>query len=202
MKRLIVTTVGASLLTIASCGVEGKKSKKKTEKTIEIYGEWEQDCKSFDFAGLSHYADQVKFNPVSEFEQKTRIYDNSKCEDGLAELTVRGDFEILGEAKGVEGARNINFTIKEARFKPQDDKAVDALNTLKYCGFENWKKNQSKDILNRNCKGAKYSDGMVIFDIYKREKDTIFFGEANNWLAGKTTNDRPAELAADGYDKN
>jgi hypothetical protein len=161
--------------------------------SMSLSGDWETTCRKQDWFDLSQVMERYIFKGGNTFEQTVRVFKDD-CQETQITVKIAGKYDTLGAAKGEPYALNINFTVTSASLTAVSEDAVKMLNTLSYCGVKDWKTDKKIDLVDRGCTGLNYRSGEVIFDIYRRDGDRLYFGRNLFYLARESAADRPANI--------
>lgn len=192
-------TIGIlSVVLLSGCGALKRDnneddSSPNDQRDLKLIGSWERGCERADILGLQSRKVKLNFDLGLGFFREQTIFAKDVCADERIVEKQTGTYAKVGDAQGVEGAYQINFTVKNAFVTPRSDQAADDLNKVKYCGLDNWKNDVEQKITNVPCKSG-YNEGQVLFDIYKLDENNLQLGQAGFLLDGSNNNARPATL--------
>jgi hypothetical protein len=183
---------------VAGCGAFStkKKGQKARENDNALTGTWQNSCTKMDWLGFTYNQVTFKFSVLGDFEKTTSLYDNESCTSAIGSLSESGTYAALGDAAATPQAKDINFTISEAKISADTDQAIKLLNTGAYCGISDWQKGQATDVLDKPCVGFQHTKGKVIFDIYKVDQDNkrLETGKGSIFLDKGDADARPKDL--------
>ena len=189
-----------SLLVLTSCGGLKKGSNEDDNSPIDqrdmsLVGSWERGCEKVDLLGLQSHKVKLSFDIGLGFFREQTIFAKADCGDERIVEKQTGTYGKVGDAQGVDGGHQINFTIKDAFVTPRSDGAASDLNKAKYCNLANWQNGVEQKVTGVNCKSG-YNEGQVLFDIYKVDGNNLQLGQAGFLLDGSTSTTRPTSLDA------
>jgi hypothetical protein len=195
-KFLTHTVVVATLN--GGCGMftSEKSGKKLEENDRKLAGEWEGACVQQDWFGFAYQQQTLRFSSIGDFDRTTALYSDQQCHEAVGILVERGTYAALGESKTAEGAHDINLTISAATVRPQSSESADQFNEKKYCGINDWQRDQAKDVLGRECSGVSHPNGEVVYDIYRLENEgsRLLTGKGSIFESGNDAASRPTRL--------
>lgn len=196
-KRIALACVALPLF-MAACG----KSKDKTTKSgaaiqetpADLRGAWVSPCLSSVMPGLEGVQREYIFNAIGDFDKIERYYSDSKCQTIAATYKTIGSVEAKGALTEDKAVQSINLTVNDAFLTMNTDNAVKTFNALKLCGRDNWAVNQNDSVINTNCGGALVKKGDVIFDVYSKSNENLFFGKTFLFLVKDSGDARPTTV--------
>ncbi len=196
-RKILAQTIIAASIT-SGCGVfsSEKSGKKLEENDRKLAGEWQGACTKQDWFGFAYQQQTLRFSSVGDFDRATAMYSDQQCREAVGTLEEHGTYAALGESKTAKGAHDINFTISSATVRPQSTSAAGEFNSKQYCGFDNWQRDQPKDVLGRECAGVKHPNGEVVYDIYRLENEDkrLLTGKGSIFFCADDAASRPTKL--------
>lgn len=200
MRRTLRCVIGTSTLVIAAClsacGKTDDTADKAKQTDTNLAGTWNLACANKDFAGVTHQSDSYNFSLLGDFDRSVKLFNSDGCTTQLAHIDSSGTTDSLGNSQKVDGAKDINFTVTQMEATVDDAEFAKTLNTIKYCGKEDWQVGAAFDMFGKDCAGEKMDKGEVIFQIYKIHDDQLFLGSPVTalWLDGNDASNRPSHL--------
>lgn len=187
-----------SLFLLTGCGSLNKDNNEDSNSPVDqrdtsLIGSWERGCEKFDLLGLQSHKVKLNFDIGLGFYREQTIFAKDQCSDERIVEKQTGTYGKVGDAQGVEGGRQINFTVKDAFVTPRNDQAAKDLNDAKYCNLTNWQNGVEQKVTGVNCRSG-YSEGQVLFDIYKVDGNNLQLGQAGFLLDGSTSTTRPTSI--------
>lgn len=182
----------------AGCGAfeTKKKGQKARENDSSLNGTWQNSCTKMDWLGFTYYRVTYKFSALGDFDKTTSLFADASCAEAIGSLSESGTYAALGDAADTAQAKDINFTISEAKISADTDQAVKLLNAAAYCGISDWQKGRATDVLDKPCVGFQHVKGKVIFDIYKVDQNDkrLETGKGSIFLDKGDVSSRPKSL--------
>lgn len=191
--------LATATILLSGCGIF--ETEKKAQKAIQIdeslTGRWSTNCFERGFIFTNYQRDELTFSAVGDFEKKAVQHVGADCQTETISKTVSGTYDELDAVPGIEGGKAINFTVRDVVLTAHTAEAVKSLNDATTCGLNNWELNKPTSVLGKNC-GETFQDGAVIFDVYKRDGDTVYLGQSFLLFDDKDApEDRPTTLELD-----
>jgi hypothetical protein len=195
------TSLLLATATILLSGCSVFETKKKAQKAIQIdeslTGRWSTDCFERGFIFTKYQREELTFSAVGDFEKKAVQHVGADCKTETVSKTVSGTYDELDPVPGIVGGKAINFTVRDVVFTAHTDEAVKSLNEVKTCGLSDWVLNKPTSVLGKKC-GETFQDGAVIFDVYKRDGNTVYLGQSFLLFDDKDApENRPTSLELD-----
>lgn len=192
--------LATATILLGGCG-NFLKTEKKAQKAVQIdeslTGRWSTNCFERGFLFTTYQRDELNFSALGDFEKKAVQHVGADCKTETVSKTVSGTYDELDTVPGIEGGKAINFTVRNVAITAHTNEAVKSLNDAKTCGLSDWVLNKSTSVLGKDC-GETFQDGAVIFDVYKRDSDTVFLGQSFLLFDDKDAPDnRPTSLDLD-----
>lgn len=189
-----------SLLALTGCGSLKKDNNEDSsspadQRHTNLIGSWERGCEKVDLLGLQSHKVKLNFDIGLGFYREQTIFAKDQCGDERIVEKQTGTYGNVGDAQGVVGGRQINFTVKDAFVTPRSDQAAKDLNAAKYCNLTNWQNGVEQKVTGVSCKSG-FNEGQVLFDIYKIDGNSLQLGQAGFLLDGSTSTSRPSTLDA------
>lgn len=166
-----------------------------------IYGVWQTPC--YDKSKEDHPRSEVwnaTFNTDGSYSWKFLRYGDKTCETPKTTVEYPGTFSVVGDA---EGGVAFDIVLGAYNFTVHDAEMVEALNKEKYCGFEDWAVDVTKNLGGVQCgESKKPGTGETYYDLYKivseeGKADTATFGAATEDKDGSSAEKRPTTLDGD-----
>lgn len=185
------TTVFATLaLTVAPVAVANS-----------IVGNWVTPCydKSKDDSVRSEIWN-TQFKEDGTYSWKFKRYGDKACSAATTTVEYPGTYEVVGEA---EGGVALNIVLGAYNYTVHDADMVAKLNEEKYCGFDDWAVDVTKNLGGVQCgESKKPGTGETYYDLYKivateGQADTVTFGASTEDKDGSSSEKRPTTLDAD-----
>ena len=165
-------------------------------KDLNLVGTWERGCEKIDLLGLQYRKVKLVMGGLKDYTREQTLFGDSGCNDERFVEKQTGTWAIVGTSPKDSGAKQINFTVKDAFVNPRNDSVAKDYNAKKYCDITSWKNGEETKVTNANCaSGSK--QGQVIFDVARVEEKNLFFGKTGFFITGKTSDGRPEVLDRD-----
>jgi hypothetical protein len=197
-KRMLMTQTILVATLAGGCGMfkTEKSGKKLQENDRNLAGEWEGSCIQQDWLGFAYQQQALKFSSIGDFDRTTSFFSDQLCQESVGILGEHGTYASLGESKALAGAADINLTISAATVRPQTTESAEDFNQKEYCGFNDWQRDQVRDVLGRDCDGVSHANGEVVFDIYRLDNDgaLLVTGKGSIFESGSVASSRPSSL--------
>lgn len=166
-----------------------------------IYGSWQTPCydKSKDDSLRSEIWNAT-FNTDGTYSWKFKRFGDKTCETPKTTVEYPGTFTVAGESEGGVG---FDIVLGAYNFTVHDAEMVEQLNKEKYCGFEDWAVDVTKNLGGVQCgESKKPGTGEIYYDLYKivsaeGQADTVTFGASTEDKDGSSAEKRPTTLDAD-----
>jgi len=150
-----------------------------TGKESHLMGSWKSECAGSKLF-KAHKQNVFKFEgDIFTHVERYYINDEGNC-DGESAITVlyEGNFKLKDKNTDLD-ARDADFEYKKSYVTAHGDKGVDALNAIKSCGVDNWKKHHKEEVTSKggslDCPIFKIPKERI--DILKIDGDKLSFGE-------------------------
>lgn len=116
-------------------------------------------------------------------------YEEEQCQK--AYLTYETHYKVQEVTE-----REIDMSVLEVSYTVHTDETAEALNTIRFCGFEDWQKDVTKDISGAACEDFEPpAKGEVIYSIADLNlQGELRLGEPSGSNRGKTPNSRHQKL--------
>jgi hypothetical protein len=198
-------SVAALAATLAACGgstgSKGDAGRKIDEIDTSLTGNWLSNCVQKGPLGIIPIASErelMQFGVAQGDITKTiHRFDDTACNNALYDQDIVGTYSLVGDSTTAAGAQNVNINIHSTTIKPATEAAAGKLNEAKFCGATDWANGVAKDVTGADCGGKKFSQGDVVFDLVKRDHDTLFLGKASFFNDGTSAGERPTALDTD-----
>lgn len=166
-----------------------------------IFGEWQTPCydKSKEDSPRSEIW-HATFNTDNTYSWKFKRYGDKTCATPKTTVEYPGTFTVVGDKEGGVG---FDIVLTAYNFTVHDAAMVESLNKEKYCGFEDWAVDVTKNLGGVQCgESKKPGTGETYYDLYKivseeGKADTVTFGAATEDKDGSSAEKRPTTLDAD-----
>lgn len=192
MRSMFLMGAAAMTLALTGCGSKDKDDEIKPELT----GRWLSACEPrgpFGVVALIGEKQEMDFSIVQGDVTRTFYrYSDTDCVTGLYRQDVVSTYAVVGEAK--EGAKNLNLTVHKVTVTPTGTSGAAALNEEKYCDRTDWQADTAITVTGSACNSKTFSEGHVIFDIYKKEDANLFVGKDSFFIDGTSEDLRPETL--------
>lgn len=191
--------VSLTALSLAACGWFGTKKKgtKAVQVDFKLAGQWRSNCVGADVLKLAHASMQYNFSALADYEKKETFYSDAGCAEPAFSYKTSGTYAEIGKHEGLEGAKDINFTIQKASLTVHAQDILDELNSSELCGIKDWTVGREVDITNKDCQGFTVKPGDTVVDVYKLGEKELVFGKKIQLLASDDADSRPSSLATD-----
>jgi hypothetical protein len=129
----------------------------------------------------------------------TKGFNREQCEKHAYTVTSESSYTTTDELQG-----EIDYTVKSIRLSYHLSSSVDELNDIEFCGFNDWKVNEPKEISSKKCFDDLPSlpaPGEKILDRFLIDQNKLFFGRSigkDNTQTGNSQT-RPAEVNRNEY---
>lgn len=158
----------------------------------QLLGDWSSACKQvqegegpqFQPNRLGLFAhERLSFNEPNSFARTLVLFSDDNCTQPIATRVVTGTFETGGENVGeLLGPTPLGLTINDASVTPLSKEVVDAMNSAKYCGIENWELAVNKHVINAACSEGTLSANTKIQEQFEIDMRNLYLTEAKMGL--------------------
>ena len=160
----------------------------------EIEGRWLQRC----LLGQPHGGVQNDVSIKDDSLEFTRRHaEDPRCRLPSFDFVWSATFTVRGEAPGLSGAKNIDFTLKTITVIPRQAATARDFNASRFCGKDGWAVNQPQEVTGGKCGGNQLGrKGYQAYNIFKVDGDLLYLHfEAS---VGRES-DRPTKLSPEFY---
>lgn len=166
-----------------------------------IVGDWKTPCydKSKDDSLRSEIWN-TNFKEDGTYSWKFFRYGDKACSAAKTTVEYPGTYEVVGD---VEGGVALNIVLGAYNFTVHDADMVAKLNEEKYCGFDDWAVDVTKNLGGVQCgESKKPGTGEMYYDLYQivsaeGQADTVTFGAGTKEKDGSSAEKRPNTLDGD-----
>ena len=147
---------------------------------------WQTSCYSIDDDVLK----QELLDEVTSWRHRHIAYEKENCE------TAYLYYDIHYKVKQ-EGTK-IDLTHVSTAYTPLSAEVAEALNLIRWCGLDGWKKDESQSIAGQECGDFKVPEkGKMLYSIYelKNNGKDLFLGEGTIARPGTTPENRHDKLS-------
>ena len=157
--------------------------------TTELEGTWSSGCTDKSHSSDSSDSSEIRSQNQSfigagkAFTFMMEEFDGADCKTPSIKGFFKGTASIGNKSSVIEGAKEIDITFNEVGIKPMNDDATAHFNAEKRCGFSDWKKGESKNILRLNCddNDMGFVKNGTMYSIFKisNNKTSLQFGKGD-----------------------
>ncbi len=185
-------------LVLMACGKDDNDTTdngaKVRETPADLRGAWLSPCMTSAMPGLQRVQREYIFNAIGDFDKVERYYSDDNCQTIGSTFKTIGTVDARGTLTEDKSVQSINLTANDAFFTVNSDAAVSSFNALKLCGQADWVVNKEKSVINTSCAGAQVKQGDVIFDVYSKRGDALYFGKTSLFLVPDSGDNRPTTV--------
>lgn len=168
----------------------------KSLKAIEVNGSWVENCAAYeDESGSEQW--QINFNN-STYLWVMKTFSDQQCKT-LTDIETESGTYTFGRLLTIpEGAQEIDFTIKKYEIVFYNQEEINELNSVKWCGYNDWTLGVSRDVTGKQCSEDEEdimpNVGEKNYDIVKLDVNSLFFGANDDDHDGTSVDQRPVSL--------
>lgn len=192
-------------LTTLSCGTKPSHADLATDESflrtqVEspispaiLTGAWDSSCRLSQINTPFYERTSNIFTGGRGFTQERRIFIDSKCETSAAIATASGTYELTSFT--TPNVKSITYRISYAQLETVSSAGVAAFNSVKGCGYSDWRINLARNITGKACWGYTISKHDLWKDLVSLQNQKLFFGKRIIDSQGRyNSGDRPSEL--------
>jgi hypothetical protein len=195
MRLVLIGLVAGTML---GCGSkEAKKAGEQVNTDPALWGVWESECQANTFLDITQTVRSTEFSALGAFSKSETFYWGQDCaQDKGMTVYAAGEYEVRGAVEGQDDLTKLNLTVEESTATLHTDDAVSWANDLELCDIDDWRKDETRNILKKDCL-LSLNKGDVIFDVYKVDDEKLYFGNTITFLSENDADDRPSEVQTD-----
>jgi hypothetical protein len=150
MNTRNVITGAVLMLGLVACGQNGQNpvqaTAQQTQAQLAVSGNWDSACSQAGlFGNFKSQKEEYHFGDDGSFEKKYFFYSDPNCQTASFVRLEDGQVSFQGTSP-VQNGTPVNFQFQKVSLVPDSQGAADELNTLKYCGVNNYAVGQASDI--------------------------------------------------------
>lgn len=197
MRHVLAILLISIFIGLSACGADSGGGGEKLDP--DLIGQWQTACyaeKSANGVPKSFKRDELSISS-SSFLSVIRFYpaDDSNCENLRYSSEISSNFFVGSSLVEMPDIRSIDITPVKTRITPASDEVAKVFNQQPnaYCNLSDWNAGVSRDVTGRSCAASQD----VIYDIYRREDNTLVFGYIYGEDIGNRADRRPKTLDQD-----
>ena len=163
----------SALLLLAACSSDKSGNQGGVEGAFSSEAIWESSCLDSDQFGLTM---RSRFQINGEaFSRTNQYHSDGSCTDLAVETIEEGSLNRVAATDG-SATGSIDFVYQRIDITPVSKNGLNALNTLSFCGMNNWQVGQMRNVTGRSGFNCWDQTPRTIRDMYFVNGSTLYFG--------------------------
>ncbi len=197
IRNLLETSLFACIFALAACSDSSEDAINNTLQDPELNGRYTSACGASDLLDLS-MRETFRFEADGTLTRYQEFYQEADCSDAeiLGTVTLSGSFAVDKETSTDFVGSRIKIDLSEAYVKASKPLMVDALNTVNFCGANDYSLNNEVAISggtgDLTCPVQDVP--AVLYGVYREDDGDLYFNEGGLSSMAQDPQERPQTI--------